>query len=623
MDQYLIYFIIIPLLGLLISFLPSKTKETQIYRIALTTLLIQLGGTLLFSFALLLSAQEPFYTQLFTYYHEGDSHLTFDLFFDGLTMVYSLVSCILGIFVIIFSRYYMHRDRGYKRFFNNIIFFFLGLNFVIFSGNFESLFVGWEILGISSFFLIGYYRLRYLPVKNAMKVVSLYRFSDMCLLIAVWLCHLAFNKNINFIELNNTSGWAEQLSENPFFFYLIPFIFLTVASVKSAQLPFSSWLPRAMEGPTTSTAIFYGSLSVHIGIFLLLRVEPLWTDNVTFKLLLGILGLSTSLVATSIASVQSSVKTQIAYSSVAQIGIMFIEIALGLDKLALIHFAGNAFLRAYQLLVSPSVLHYLIHDQYYNFETPKDRSWFGSDHKIRSTIFILSIKEWSLDRFHFKILWLPFKFFGNLFRFLSSRLAFIGVSLVMITGFYLFYSGMSDAFKESSSIIAFGFAISSFLLVLQAFTERDSAIRAWLYLVAGQLFIILSTGFNGTLSTKESFIYLSGVCISGAVGYYCLNRMRKLENILDLHGYYGHIYEHPKLGLAFLFSGLGLAGFPITPTFIGLDIVFSNISGTQYLLPVILAGSLLFLEISAIRMYSRIFLGPHVKQYHPVAFRSS
>ena len=191
---------------------------------------------------------------------------------------------------------------------------------------------------------------------------------------------------------------------------------------------------------------------------------------------------------------------------------------------------------------------------------------------------------------------------------------------------------MSHYFNHNNSFISLGFALISFVIVLQAFTERKIAKRAWLYLVAGQLFIVLSTGFNGTLNFIESFIYLSGVILSGSVGYYCLDRMRKLENTGYLSGYGGHIYEHPKLGMAFLFSGLALAGFPITPTFIGLDIAFSNIhgelifskiQGTQFLLPVILAGSLLFMEISAIRMYSRIFLGPHIKQYHPVAFRSS
>lgn len=141
-------------------------------------------------------------------------------------------------------------------------------------------------------------------------------------------------------------------------------MFLLSASAKSAQMPFSSWLPRAMEGPTPSSAIFYGSLSVHIGVFLLLRTFPFWEFQTSVRLAIAFLGASTMLIATGIARVQSSVKSQIAYASIAQIGIIFIEVSLGFEKFAPFHFAGNAFLRTYQLLVSPSVVSYLIREQF-------------------------------------------------------------------------------------------------------------------------------------------------------------------------------------------------------------------------------------------------------------------
>lgn len=118
---------------------------------------------------------------------------------------------------------------------------------------------------------------------------------------------------------------------------------IIAASIKSAQVPFSSWLPRAMEGPTTSSAIFYGSLSVHIGVFLLIRTYPLWESLLSIKILIISIGAITGLVAAATARVQSTVKTQIAYASIAQIGLIFIEVALGFHSLALFHFAGNAF----------------------------------------------------------------------------------------------------------------------------------------------------------------------------------------------------------------------------------------------------------------------------------------
>jgi NADH:ubiquinone oxidoreductase subunit 5 (subunit L)/multisubunit Na+/H+ antiporter MnhA subunit len=139
------------------------------------------------------------------------------------------------------------------------------------SGNFETLFLGWELLGISSFLLISFYRTRYLPVKNAIKVFSIYRIGDVGIVLAVWLSHHLWHENITFNKLLNDSLVHEHLQNHSSVGVLISLMILVSAAAKSAQFPFSSWLPRAMEGPTPSSAIFYGSLSVHIGVFLLLR----------------------------------------------------------------------------------------------------------------------------------------------------------------------------------------------------------------------------------------------------------------------------------------------------------------------------------------------------------------
>ena len=161
------------------------------------------------------------------------------------------------------------------------------------------------------------------------------------------------------------------------------------AIIKSAQFPFTTWLPRAMEGPTASSAIFYGSLSVHISVFLLLRTHPFWQDMLWAKIVIITVGALTAIVATLIARVQPTVKTQIAYSSAAQIGLMFIEVALGFHWLVLVHFAGNAFLRTYQLLVSPSVLNYLVHHQYFYYVPPIQKTVS----KFKASLYMLVLKN--------------------------------------------------------------------------------------------------------------------------------------------------------------------------------------------------------------------------------------
>ncbi|MFM8489560.1 MAG: proton-conducting transporter membrane subunit, partial [Bacteroidota bacterium] len=149
-----------------------------------------------------------------------------------------------------------------------------------------------EIIGITSFFLIAFYRDRYLPVKNALKVVSIYRVADVFLLLGIWICHHQFGQSLSFATWKQMfSDGVPLITEEPYK-VIVPLLFLVVALVKSAQLPFSSWLPRAMEGPTTSSAIFYGSLSVHIGVFLLLRTYPLWGDILVVKILIIGFGVS-------------------------------------------------------------------------------------------------------------------------------------------------------------------------------------------------------------------------------------------------------------------------------------------------------------------------------------------
>lgn len=143
-------------------------------------------------------------------------------------------------------------------------------------GNMVAGFLGWEVLGISSFLLISFYRERYLPSKNAVKIFSIYRIGDVGILLAMWLSHHLWHANITFQQLAEAAAVQAHLREHSWIGVIISLMILLAAIAKSAQFPFSSWLPRAMEGPTPSSAIFYGSLSVHMGLFLMIRTFPFW-----------------------------------------------------------------------------------------------------------------------------------------------------------------------------------------------------------------------------------------------------------------------------------------------------------------------------------------------------------
>jgi formate hydrogenlyase subunit 3/multisubunit Na+/H+ antiporter MnhD subunit len=130
-------------------------------------------------------------------------------------------------------------------------------------------------------------------------------------------------------------------------------------------------------------------------------------------------------------------------------------------------------------------------------------------------------------------------------------------------------------------------------------------------------------GNKESLDSQEIIIYLSGILIAGTAGVLLLKRIIRLENDSDLESYYGHIYEHPKIGTLFFISCLGIVGFPLTPTFLGIDIILSHIDRNQWGMIALLGLTYLFMEIAALRIFSRLFLGPHRKAYHEIAFKSS
>ncbi|RYG50705.1 MAG: hypothetical protein EOO01_10100, partial [Chitinophagaceae bacterium] len=519
------FFILIPLLAFLLTLFWKNKQERPIARIVQFTKAFYLVATIIYGVAWVAYGMSPVSYKLINLYQTDHFVFAIQFYYDQITAVYSLVGSILFFLVATFSRYYMHRDEGYKRFFNTILFFALGYNIIIFSGNFETLFIGWEIIGLSSFLLIAFYRNRYLPVKNAFKTLSNYRISDVALILAMWMMHHLTQQNISFTQLNEANGIALQDNHHYMAVFIVIMIVLS-ATIKSAQLPFTSWLPRSMEGPTTSSAIFYGSLSVHIGVFLLLRTWPFWADMLWARILIITIGLATGIVATLIARVQSTVKTQIAYASAAQIGIIFIEVALGWHILALIHFGGNAFLRTYQLLVSPSVLNYLVHHQYFHYHAAKAKplsAWHASR-------FVLGVKEWNLDSIMKRFAWDPFKWIGKRFLFLGSKGVIAIVLLLALIS--LSVSVIKPSFTgDQATLTATTMLVIALALTLFTFSYRGSAIKAWMYLLLAHLFIIAGIGINAThIYIAEVIFYTSGIVIAFTAGLVFLLQTKRMDD---------------------------------------------------------------------------------------------
>jgi NADH-quinone oxidoreductase subunit L len=620
MHPFIPLFIAVQLLAFFATLFLQNKQERAITGIVSFTKAFYLLGTLAFAISWLANGYNPISYKMLSLYKTDGFEFALQFYYDITTAVFSIVGGILFFIVTSFSRFYMHRDEGFKRFFNTILLFATGYNIIIFAGNFETLFIGWEIIGLSSFLLIAFYRNRYLPVKNAFKVLSIYRLSDIALILAMWMMHHLTHQNISFQQLAEAKTMA-ALFDHEGLALLIAAMLLLAATAKSAQLPFTTWLPRAMEGPTSSSAIFYGSLSVHIGVFLLMRTYPFWQDMTGIKVAIIVIGAATAVTASIIARVQPTVKTQIAYASAAQIGLIFIEVALGFHILALVHFAGNAFLRTYQLLVSPSVLNYLIHHQYFHYKPrePKQHGW----EKIMNGMYVLGLKEFNLDRLLYQFAWMPFKWLGRQLGFLQSKTGFV-ISALLLAGAVIalfFKETFSDLNRDILSIAA---AVMALLLILQAFASRSSALAAWAGLIAAHGFIITGVLFTwDTADPTQVWMYASGIIATGLLGLLALQKIRAVDSDIRLHTYHGHVYDHKFTALGFLVAAIGLLGFPVTAAFIGIDVLFTYIDTSQVVLITLVAICFLFIELAAIRIYCRLFLGPHKNPSHPVAFRTS
>jgi NAD(P)H-quinone oxidoreductase subunit 5 len=269
-------------------------------------------------------------------------------------MVFAAMAALICAVVAVFGHRYLHKEPGFYRYFINFNLFTLGILLIGVAGSTSLLFAGWEFLGISSALLVAFFQDRPMPVRNAMRVFTVYRLSDAAMLSAAVIAHNAVGSAR--LDLLFLGGEGSVPLGGPTAFAIALLLALAAAG-KCAQLPFSGWLPRAMEGPTPSSAIFYGALAIHAGAFVLMRAGEVLEQAPAARLLIIAMGATTAAYAALVGRVQTDVKSSLAFAALTQVSIILVEVALGLYWIALAHMAGHAFLRLLQFLRAPSVLH--------------------------------------------------------------------------------------------------------------------------------------------------------------------------------------------------------------------------------------------------------------------------
>ena len=294
-----------------------------------------------------------------TWLSAGDLDFELSILVDPLSVLMMLIVTGVGALIVGYSIGYMDGEDEERRFFAYMALFVFSMLLLVQSGNFLMLLAGWGLVGLSSYLLIGFHQERPSAIAAAKKAFIMNAFGDATMVLALFL----LVQQAGTLDYGGTFAQAEELASNGWVVNLIALGLLGGAVAKSAQLPLQTWLPDAMEGPTPVSALIHAATMVTAGVFLLVRTAPLFEVAPRIQDLAAGLGAATLLLAGLIALVQTDIKRVIAYSTMSQIGYMFLGAGLGAYANGMFHLMTHAFFKALLFLAAGIVIHALVGEQ--------------------------------------------------------------------------------------------------------------------------------------------------------------------------------------------------------------------------------------------------------------------
>jgi NADH-quinone oxidoreductase subunit L len=361
-DKILLTILALPLIGALINGTLGKNLPRKVVgMIATGVMFISFGLTL----SLFGSVHKQQLVQLFTMISLEDLQLNARLQLDSLSIWMTLIITGVGSFIHLFSMGYMAHDKGYYKFFTYLNLFIFAMLILVLGSNYFMLFFGWEGVGICSYLLISFhYNDKEKGMLNgiaARKAFIMNRIGDLGLLIGLFLLLAQFG-TLEYSELADKI-LVEKVEVSTWMIFGITMCLFIGATGKSAQIPLFTWLPDAMAGPTPVSALIHAATMVTAGIFLVVRSNFLFELAPTTQDVMLYVGLATSVVAAFIAMRQNDIKKVLAYSTVSQLGLLFVALGMGAYTAAMFHVTTHAFFKALLFLGSGSVIHAMHHEQ--------------------------------------------------------------------------------------------------------------------------------------------------------------------------------------------------------------------------------------------------------------------
>ena len=595
MINLLIATYLIPLVTSLLLALPFKIHEKLITRLSTISLLIPAVVSLSLFIRGVSFGEFPME------YHLGtplifDHAFPFVLWIDHYTIAMLGLTHLLGLMVVRYSHGYLHLEKGFQRFFSTILLFIFGMYVLCLAGTMDLFFGGWEIVGLSSFLLIAFYRSHNRSVLNAWRVYNIYRICDIGLLLGAVMGHILWHEASRFSVLLNLSR-GDFASVNSGGIMVLSLFVIFASLGKSAQFPFHNWPSRAMEGPTPSSAIFYGALSIHAGVFLLLRTFPLWSHHSSTRILVGLIGLATLILSSLQGRVQANIKGQIAYASTAQIGLMFIELSLGFKDLVMIHLVAHALHRCFQMLVSPSIVfnsigraNEVIMGRVGNQKSFIDRL----PQKIQHTLYVLSMSDFWLDTS-----WRGFGFshWKSFHKRLIKALCYPYITLPVVLGIIL---GLRLEEPVPMMLMSAGlfFSVRSILFDHSAFKAMlemgIASILSWV-----SVYLLDHQFIHGLWSYMFSIVpfMIIGIMIGWRFRHY------------DLRNFHSLGTRNAFMANLFFMCFLVLAGMPVSSAFLGEDIILEELILHSHVMTVFMTSILMVNGLVCVKIYTRLFMG--------------
>ncbi|GAA4783977.1 NADH-quinone oxidoreductase subunit L [Olivibacter ginsenosidimutans] len=360
----LIWIVLLPLIGFVVNGLGRNVWSKTVVSLVgcgtvLASFLLSCNVFSMVYAARKVGEQASFSHTVFEWISAGSLHVNLSFLVDPLSAVMLLIITGIGFLIHLYSTAYMKHDKGFAKFFAYLNLFIFFMLLLVLGSNYVVMFIGWEGVGLCSYLLIGFWYHRIDYAAAAKKAFVMNRIGDLGFLLAIFLLFYNFGS----LEFSAVLPKAATMVQGDTTLLLISLLLFVAATGKSAQIPLFTWLPDAMAGPTPVSALIHAATMVTAGIYLIARSNILFTLSPVTMEVVAIIGLATALLAAFIAVTQNDIKKVLAYSTVSQLGYMFLGLGVGAFTGAFFHVITHAFFKALLFLGAGSVIHAMSNEQ--------------------------------------------------------------------------------------------------------------------------------------------------------------------------------------------------------------------------------------------------------------------